>query len=120
MISFVDMHELSITKNILEISLYHARTNNARHINDIYLVIGELTSFVDESIKFYWDFISKNTIAQDARLHIKRIDAKFRCRECLTEYQLRNNEFACPNCQSVDVDTIAGAEFYIEAIKIEN
>jgi hydrogenase nickel incorporation protein HypA/HybF len=35
------MHELSVSENILDISLRYARENNAKKINDIYLVIGD-------------------------------------------------------------------------------
>ncbi|MCJ7724498.1 MAG: hydrogenase maturation nickel metallochaperone HypA, partial [Anaerolineales bacterium] len=67
------MHELSVTQSVLEIALRHARQNNARRITDLYLVIGELASIVDDSVQFYWDMISKDTIAEGARLHFKRL-----------------------------------------------
>lgn len=113
------MHELSVTENILEIVLRHASENKAKKVRNIYLVIGDLSSIIDESIEFYWNFISENTIANDACLHFKRIQAKFKCQKCFTEYQLSPNEFSCPKCNSNQVQVIAGDEFYLEAIDID-
>jgi len=114
------MHELSVTENILDISLRYARENNAKKINDIYLVIGDLSTIVDDSVQFYWNIISDNTIAKDACLHFKRIPAKLRCQECTTEYLLSESEFSCPHCNSHNVQIIAGDEFYLEAIDIDH
>lgn len=114
------MHELSVTESILEIVLRHANENNAKIITDIYLVIGDFSSIIDESIEFYWNIISNETIAKDARLHFKRIPAKFKCLDCDTEYQYMDEEMACPNCHSNHVQLIAGDEFYLEAIEIDH
>jgi hydrogenase nickel incorporation protein HypA/HybF len=114
------MHELSVSESILEIVLRHGQEHNAKKITDIYLVIGDLSSIIDESIEFYWNYISENTIASDAHLHFKRIQAKLKCVECSTEYQLTDSNLPCPNCNSSNVQVIAGEEFYLDAIEIDN
>jgi hydrogenase nickel incorporation protein HypA/HybF len=111
------MHELSITKNILEIALDH--NEDSRNITDIYLVIGQLSSLVDDSIQFYWDIISRDTLAQGAQLHFQRIPAEMYCQGCHQTYILQG-DFTCPNCGGDRVQVIAGEEFYIEAIDIES
>ena len=56
------MHELAITESILHIALQHAQKANASRVTDINLLIGNLTAFIDNSISFYWEIISKDTI----------------------------------------------------------
>ena len=73
------MHELVVTENILEIALRHARAAGAVRVSDIYLVIGELSSIVDDSVQFYWDFISEGTAASGSSLHFRRVPAKMSC-----------------------------------------
>ncbi|MCA9957781.1 MAG: hydrogenase maturation nickel metallochaperone HypA, partial [Anaerolineales bacterium] len=51
------MHELPITENILKIANEHATQSGAARVTDLYLVIGQLSSIVDDSIQFYWDII---------------------------------------------------------------
>lgn len=113
------MHELSVTENILEIAVRHAGNANARRITDLYLVIGCLSTMVDESVQFYWDIISKDTLAEGARLHFKRISARMKCNDCNREYSLRADELACPKCDGVNVKILTGQEFYLEAIEVE-
>ena len=114
------MHELPITENILEIALRHAEQAGAGCVTDIYLVIGQLASVVDESVKFYWDIISAGTIAEGARLHFDRRPAELICHDCTSTYQPAEGELACPACGSRNVRVISGEEFHMEAIEVES
>jgi hydrogenase nickel incorporation protein HypA/HybF len=113
------MHELPITENILEISLRHAQQANARKIITIYLTIGELASIVDDSVQFYWEIIAKDTIAEDASLKFKRIPAMLQCQECSLRFAPSEDDFSCPDCNSLKVKVVSGNEFYLEAIDVE-
>ena len=84
----------------------------------LHLVIGELSSVVDDSVQFYWDFVSKGTIAEGARLHFERIPAAFRCLDCQTEFG-RNDRYQCPACGSGRVTISAGEEFFLRSIEVE-
>ncbi len=113
------MHELPVTESILEISLRHANQAKAKRITNLYLVIGQLASIVDDSVQFYWDIVSKDTLAEGAVLHFKRLPATLACMECDQHYQPGEEGFSCPNCKSDHVKVISGDEFYMEAIDIE-
>jgi hydrogenase nickel incorporation protein HypA/HybF len=111
------VHELPITQNILQIALRHA--GDARRIIQINLVIGDLSAVISESVQFYWDIISRDTIAEGATLHFERIRARFHCKDCGNEYQLDDRNFECPQCGSGRVDLVAGREFQLESIEVE-
>lgn len=113
------MHELSITESILEIAIKHAKKANASKISNIYLVIGQLSSILDESVQFYWDMISEGTIAQGAVLHFKRIPIVVTCNQCAEQYTPTGNGFSCPACSSSQVTILQGEEFYLEAIDVD-
>jgi hydrogenase nickel incorporation protein HypA/HybF len=113
------MHELSVTESILEISLRHANKVNAKRITNLYLVIGQFASIVDDSVQFYWDIVSEGTLADGALLHFRRIPATLCCLECNHQYNPGNDGFSCPNCKSERVKVITGEEFFMEAIDIE-
>jgi hydrogenase nickel incorporation protein HypA/HybF len=114
------MHELAVTESILEIALRHADRAHATQITDLYLVIGDLASIVDDSIQFYWDIISRDTIAEGAVLHFRRVATQLRCLACEQVYQPTDEELACPACGSENVMVVAGEEFRLEAINVEN
>lgn len=113
------MHELPITQSLLEISLRRGGEADAKRVTDLYVVIGELATMVDDSIQFYWDIIAEGTIAQGATLHFRRIPAELQCMACFTKYNPKEKELICPNCGSVGAKIIAGEEFFLEAINVE-
>ena len=113
------MHELSVTESVLEIACKHAQKAQAARVTDIYLVIGRLSSIVDDSIQFYWDIISKDTLCEKAELHFKRIPAKLLCLDCGHEYHLTDELVPCPNCSSPRIRVLSGDEFHLESIEIQ-
>lgn len=112
------MHELGITQNLLNLALEHAVPAGVKQITALHLVIGELSSVVDESVQFYWDFVSKGTIAQGSELHFERIAATFECQDCGQVFS-RNADYACPNCGGGRVIIKTGEEFYLKSIEVE-
>lgn len=113
------MHELSVTESLLEIALRHAKPANAKRINNLYLVIGQLSSIVDDSVQFYWDIVAKDSLAEGARLHFRRIPTELACRDCNQRYSPAKEDMACPACGSIRVKILAGNEFRLEAIDVE-
>ena len=113
------MHELSVTESILEIARKHAQASGAASVTAINLVIGQLSSIVDDSVKFYWDMISENSICSGSVLTFKRIPAIFHCLDCDHQYQLEAILSPCPKCGSLRSEIIAGEEFYVDSIEIE-
>jgi hydrogenase nickel incorporation protein HypA/HybF len=113
------VHELSVTENLLEIALRHARNAQADKITDLYLVIGQLSSIIDDSVQFYWSIVAKDTPAENSTLHFQRIPARFRCNHCSTEYLYSSETMECPNCHSYDIHILTGKEFFLESIKVE-
>jgi hydrogenase nickel incorporation protein HypA/HybF len=114
------VHELPVTESILEISLRRAKEANATRITGLYLVIGQLSSLVDDSIQFYWDIIAKDTIAEGAILHFRRIPAEFQCMACATMFRPDGEDLSCPSCGNIGARIAAGDEFFLEAIDVEN
>ncbi len=113
------MHELSVTENVLKIALHYAEGEGATRITDLYLLIGQLSSIVDDSVQFYWDIISRDTIAEGATLHFERIPMQMLCLDCAQTYHPHPGTLACPHCGSTHVQVAGGDEFRLESIGIE-
>ena len=113
------MHELGVTQNILQIALEHAQKAGAKKIRSINLVIGGLSGVIDESVQFYFDFVSKETMAEGAKLVFKKVPVRFRCRACGKEFDFHGEDWACPGCQSPGPEILTGREFFMESIEVE-
>lgn len=112
------MHELPVTESILEIALKHAETAGAARITDIYLVIGALSSIIDDSIQFYWDMLCQGTPAEGANLHFERLELVMKCVSCQHQFTPEAMEYVCPQCGGTGLEIIQGNEFYMDSIQV--
>lgn len=115
------MHELPVTQGILSVAIEASEANGSKPITRINLVIGDLTSIVDDSVQFYFDILSENTLAAGATLHFQREPAQATCLECQHQYQVTPplNPF-CPKCKSPLLQVEGGKEFYVESIEVDD
>jgi hydrogenase nickel incorporation protein HypA/HybF len=113
------MHELGVTQSLLEIAVRHAEQAGATRITRLSLVVGELSSIVDDSVQFYWDLIAAGTLAEGATLEFKRVPATLRCAACAHEFPLNHDRYVCPRCGSSRIAVTGGEEFYLESIDVD-
>jgi hydrogenase nickel incorporation protein HypA/HybF len=112
------MHEQSIVESLLALAIASAEKARASKILRIYVVVGELSGVVEESVNFYFDILSKDTIAEQASLFFMRIPARVRCRHCNTVFTPVRLDFHCPGCREEQVEIIAGRELYIDSMEV--
>lgn len=113
------MHELTVTKSILETCIKHAKAADAKKIISIKIVIGQFASIIDDSIMFYWNLLSDETFAKGSILEFERIPAIFCCQECKNTFEWNEEIFVCPYCSSNKITLQTGTEFYIQSIEVE-
>lgn len=115
------MHELAVTEGMLKVVLKHAGINGAQQVMGITLRIGEMSDIEEEWLQKYFDYLSRGTIAEGARIRVLKSPAVFQCEECKNEYVVNIKEkgkFSCPACGGVKVNLIAGREFEIQELKV--
>ena len=113
------MHELVVTESILQIAEKHALQANAKKVTDITLIIGNLSSIIDDSVVFYWEMISKGTICEGSIIHFNRLPAIILCLACNQTFEMPGELVPCPNCGSHQLKIQSGEEFFLESIEIE-
>ena len=113
------MHEQSIVESFLALALEHAEKEKANRILKIYLVVGELSGIVDESVDFYFRFLSRNTIAAEAIISFSHIPARFRCRNCNTIFQPEKLDYYCPKCKGQQIEIVSGRELYVDKLEVD-
>lgn len=111
------MHELAITEGILNIALDAA---GGRRITAIDLLIGDLSSILDDSVQFYFDILSRGTAAESARLRFHRRAGSVRCTVCGHEFPAHIPLLpACPACGGAHLQITGGREMRVESIEVE-
>jgi hydrogenase nickel incorporation protein HypA/HybF len=113
------MHELAITQGLIDLVLEHAKKAGATKVLKINVIAGELSGFVDECMQFYYEQMSKDTIAEGAKLEFKRVPTQGRCRDCGHEFIIEDLNWICPQCQSNNIQLIKGMELFVESIEVD-
>lgn len=73
------MHEASITQAMLDLALEYAQ---GQPITDIYLQVGRMSFVVPECVEFYFEYLSKGTLAEGAMLHFETVPIEITCLDC--------------------------------------
>lgn len=113
------MHELAITQSMLDLVLQEAGKAGGKTVVKINLVIGEKSGVVDECVKFYFEFLSKDTIARGATLSFQIVPMQARCHNCGELFIPKEFDWACPRCQNNQIEIVAGNELRVDSIEVE-
>ena len=113
------MHELSVVESMVAVVLKHAEMNKASKVTKINLVLGEASTVMEEPVRFYFELLEKDTIAEGAELTFRRPALTSKCKDCGNEFKVIDFDFICPKCSSPETEITAGREFQVESIEIE-
>jgi hydrogenase nickel incorporation protein HypA/HybF len=103
---------------VLDTVLRHA---DGRKVNQVDLTVGALRQVVPASLAFYWGIVARDTVCQGAQLELELVDARLACGACpQQEWTLDQPVFRCPGCGGSDVTVLAGEEFFVESIDVED
>lgn len=112
------MHEMSLAQNILDIVQKTASQHNAKKVLKITIRAGQLRGIVPEQLKFCFGFVAKDSLAEEAELLVHSLPIKGRCKQCQTEFFVKEFRFACEACQAEDIEVLQGMELLVENIEV--
>lgn len=111
------MHEMSVTRSMLEIVRREMAANDIKKLTKLRIRVGELTAIEPDALKFSFEVSIKGTSLEGAELEIEDIPLRGRCRECGSEFRITAFENRCPKCASVDIEHVSGHELDIISIE---
>jgi hydrogenase nickel incorporation protein HypA/HybF len=110
------MHELSVASALIDTALRHAED---RPVSTVAVRVGALRQVVPESLRFYWEIVSRDTVCEGATLTLEEIALELACEDCGRRWSPEIPAFRCPDCHSVAVTALAGEELDVEYIEVE-
>ena len=111
------MHEMAIAGSVLDSVLRHA---NGKRVTRVQLKVGHLRQVVPSSLRFSWELIAKDTVADGAPLGIESVEAAGRCRDCGEESPQAGFPFHCGACGGYELDVVRGNELLIDWLEVES
>lgn len=113
------MHEMSLAENIVQLINDAARDQQFTRVKTIWLEIGQLACVEKESLRFCFDVVAQDSIAQQARLEIIDIAGQAICMECQQAVPIASYYEACPDCGNTVLQTTQGTGMRIKEIEVE-
>ncbi len=110
------MHELSISAALVDTAVRHAA---GRRVSAVHVRVGQLRQVVPDSLEFYFELMSRDTVCEAARLDLEVVSARLRCAPCAREWEISTPAFRCPACGGADVAVLSGEELEVESIDVE-
>jgi len=116
------MHELPVMKSILDIVLKHAHKHKVGKVRAVQLEVGMLSDLEDEWMQRYFDYLSKDSLAEGAVLKIQWNPIVFQCEECGNSFEAERRslqDIACPACGQKKLSLVSGREYRIKNLEVE-
>ncbi|MCB9641596.1 MAG: hydrogenase maturation nickel metallochaperone HypA [Myxococcales bacterium] len=111
------MHELSLTRDILEVVLQHAQ---GRIIRKVRLHVGKLAGVEIQALRFCFDVCAAGTYAEGATLVIEEIPGRAVCEGCDKIIELSSLAARCPCERKARLRIESGEELLIKEMETES
>ncbi|MBQ0038611.1 MAG: hydrogenase maturation nickel metallochaperone HypA [Clostridiales bacterium] len=108
-----------MVQGVLNVALRAAQNGGAKRILAVYVKIGAysdvIPSYMDECFKL----LSRDTMAQGAKLVVEEIPVTIRCNACGIESGVARRQTCCPVCGSQDITMLTGRECFVDRLEAE-
>ncbi|MCD4743564.1 MAG: hydrogenase maturation nickel metallochaperone HypA [Desulfobacteraceae bacterium] len=113
------MHELGIAEKIVEIALASIPEGIENpKVERMNLRIGKFASVVEDSLRFCFGIVVKDTPLAETELIIENVPVLVHCNKCNFEWEVDDPIFKCPECHGTDLEMLSGREIDIDSIEL--
>lgn len=113
------MHEISICEGILQVLEAEAGKQGFTRVKTVWLEIGDLSSIEPEALLFGFDAVTRNSLADGAKLEIINIPGSAWCMKCAKNVAVKHRFDECPECGSYQLQATTGVEMRIKELEVE-
>ena len=113
------MHEMSLAEGVLQLIEDSAKAENFSRVKTVWLEIGQLAGVEVEAMRFCFDAVVRDSIAQDAKLEIIETPGQAWCLHCAEVVNVQVLYDACPKCGSHQVQVTGGNEMRVKELDVE-
>jgi hydrogenase nickel incorporation protein HypA/HybF len=112
------MHEMSLAEGVLQLIEDAALQQQFAKVTAIWLEIGQLSGVEVEAMKFCFDAVTRDSIADGARLEIIALPGAGWCMECSTTVPMAEVYGECPQCGSYQMQVTGGTEMRVKELEV--
>ncbi len=112
------MHEMSLAEGVLQLIEDAARRDQFTKVSAVWLEIGQLSSVEPEALAFCFDAVTRNTVADGARLEIITLPGQGWCEACASTVPMTELFGECPHCGACPLEVTAGTEMRVKELEV--
>ena len=112
------MHEMSLAEGVLQVIEDAARAQDFSRVTAVWLEIGELSGVEVEAMKFCFDAVVRDSIAEGARLEIIATAGSAWCMKCSKTVPMQELFGECPECGSHQMQVNGGTEMRVKELEV--
>lgn len=113
------MHEMSLCEGVLQVLETEAKNQGFSKVLTVWLEIGDLSSVEPEAMLFTFDVVTRNSLANDAKLKIINVPGNAWCMQCSKNVSVKQRFDECPDCGSFQLQITGGDEMKIKELEVE-
>ena len=113
------MHEMAICESILDIIKEQSRLRDFARVERVCLEIGPLSGVEVDALRFGFDVVTRDSLAEGARLEIVETPATAWCMQCERTVPVKQRFDACVACGSHRLKVTGGEEMRIRELEVD-
>lgn len=112
------MHEMSLAESVLQLIEDAAREQGFSSVTAVWLEIGQLSGVEVEAMKFCFDAVIRDSLAEGARLEIISLPGTGWCMECSASVPMSEVFGECPRCGGYRMQVTGGTEMRVKELEV--
>ncbi len=113
------MHEMSLCEGVLQILESEAQKQGFKRVKAVWLEIGDLSGVEIDAMRFSFDAVTRNSLADGAVLEIINVPGSAWCMQCSKTVNVKQRFDECPNCGSYQLQVTDGDQMRIKELEVE-
>jgi hydrogenase nickel incorporation protein HypA/HybF len=113
------MHEMSLAEAVVKIAEQAARAQGFGRVRVVRLELGALAQVEPEAMRFCFDAVARDSIAQGARLEILSTPGTAWCPQCSETVPMQALYDECWRCGSRPLQVTGGQEMRVKELEVE-
>lgn len=112
------MHEMSLAEGVLQVIEDAARKDQFNKVTTVWLEIGQLAGIEPEAMQFCFDAVTRDSVAEGARLEIVHLPGQGWCMACAKTVAMSEVFGECPDCGGYQLQVTGGTELRIKELEV--
>jgi len=113
------MHEMSLCEGILQVMEDQAKAQNFTTVKTVWLEVGPLAGVEIEALRFGFDVVTANSLADGAKLEVIQTPGCAWCMQCEKNVAVKQRFDTCPECNGYQLQVTSGDEMRIKELEVE-